>query len=149
MCAMTMERALENAILAELAGARFYEGLAGLTSDEEAKGFFLEMAAEEIDHARHLRQKALTPGAGLELQRVLPERPPASRPPEEGLLEEINLLDAIDVAIEAEQDAMMTYTLLAGQTSRSVSVLFMEIAQTEERHMNILQSLQARLLQQP
>lgn len=142
----SLEQALANAIAAELAGARFYELLAHSTKDTEAIRFFEEMAREEREHADHLRMlSGRMKQAPVESRSVELELPPELANNDENL----ELEEAVEIALEAEYHAIRTYMSMARATDGEVATLFLRVARTEEQHARILEELRARLLEMP
>jgi rubrerythrin len=145
---LTLAEALERAIEAERQGAAFYRMLAGLFTDREAGVFLAEMAAEEDDHARALA--ALVDGGattgGTDWERALSLGDHGTDPDAASGEGALDLLEAVDLALEAERHAAWTYASMGAECDGEVQELFTRLALTERHHAEILEELRARLV---
>ena len=144
---MTFERALRNAIEAERASARFYELLRDSTSDPEAKSFLTKMANDESSHARAIED------LGRKLAKnELPLRPDdnvelVETSTEWADVDEIVFEDALQVAMEAETQASMYYSVLADLfTDQRYRDFFSDLSRTEDSHHRNLEHMQGKLV---
>lgn len=157
---LTYARALVNAVATERSGARFYLGLARNVKDPEARRLFEEMSAEEESHAQSLMDLAERAfgqvPADMDVE-PLTEDPLAARVARET---DMDVFDAVEIALDAEQDAVRSYAELAWLCQQESGVpptnrggdptdacsLFERIAREEERHVQVLEALQGRLV---
>jgi rubrerythrin len=143
---LSMEQALERAIEAERQGAAFYRMVAKMTEDPEARAFLLEMAGEEEQHAATL--KAMATGeqaAAIDWSRILElhetdEAAKAAGGSAEGD-EDMDLREAVEIALEAEKHAAYTYACMGSETEGEVQELFTHLALTEQHHAEMLEGL--------
>lgn len=162
---LTMELALERAIQAERQGAAFYKMVAKMTEDSDARAFLLEMAQEESQHAETLVAMARgEQAAEIDWSRILAiSEPEADKTPVVGLTSEsqddkgqapeaaadeepeMNLREAVELALEAEKHAAYTYACMGAETEGEVQELFTNLALTEQRHAELLEGLLAKL----
>ncbi len=134
------DEALERAIMAEKQGASFYRALASTTSVPEARSFLEQMAEEEEEHAAALaalRDGDELPEEQRELRMVLP--PQSAEPNVDE--EELDLREAVELAIEAEKHAAWTYASMGSATEGCTQELFTRLALTEQRHADVLTEL--------
>jgi rubrerythrin len=133
MPGITLSQAIRNAVETELAAERFYHALAAKTSDPDARQFRLSMADEERDHAADLRM----------LARRLVDDLPAEADRNVSFIEVapgwaghagMTLAEALHVALEAEQNAALTYDALAGSAQGEVAGFLRGLVETEESH---------------
>jgi len=139
---LTFAQAVQSAIATERSGARFYAALARITRDPDARQILVEMQAEEEAHAASLA--ALGPG----LPDVALNLPDPAHADEPEVDDDLDLHEALDIALDAERHAAFTYAELAFRNEGAVSELFQRIAKEEERHADILEALQEKLLSQ-
>ncbi len=141
MKTMTLEQAIRNAIEVEQAAERFYRLLADSTADEEATQFLLAMASQEKEHARAIGTygKKLTDA-------MLPERPDDNvetieASPNWAYVDNMSFKEAVQVALENEQNAALYYDALADSTTGKTASFFKEIAKLEVQHVTIVKEL--------
>lgn len=142
---ITPNQAIRNAIEAEHAAARFYSLLAESTTHRRSRAFLEDMAAYERRHARHVAQ----------LGAVLVDGPLAEQADSDiGLMEtladwrfvdDIDLSDALAVALAAEEQAALFYDALAEYFDEPVKSFFLGLAATEESHATALRQRQRSL----
>ncbi len=139
MTKMTLGQAVRNVIEAEKASEKFYISLKEYSDDDNAKAFFDEMAAKEREHIRMI--ETLWNDAG---QGDLPEK--ADR--ELGFVETVSIWkDAVDisykealvVARDAENQALLYYEALSDSFEGEVKELFATLAKQEEGHAKQLE----------
>ncbi len=134
MTNITAHQAVRNAVEAELAAARFYRLLADSTDDRAAKGFLAELSEQEVGHATAIEQasKDIVDGP-------LPAR---AHGPVEGIetvpswkyADDLNLGDALEVALAAENQAALYYDAFADYLEEPAAGFFRDLARTEENH---------------
>jgi rubrerythrin len=143
---LTLAEALERSIEAERQGAVFYRMLAGIAREGVARGFLLEMAAEEEEHAGVLT--ALAEGrehAEVDWECVLALRPHGHDPDPGAGEGELGLREAVELSLEAERHSAWTYACMGAETEGEVQELFTRLALTEQRHAEVLERLLAEL----
>ncbi|MFH1464166.1 MAG: ferritin family protein [Pseudomonadota bacterium] len=143
---LTLAEALARSIEAERQGAAFYRMLAEIAREGDACRFLLDMAAEEEDHAAVLSAlaegRAYTP---LDWERVL-SLPDQQPDPDISAAEgELDLREAVELALEAERHSAYTYACVGAETEGETQELFTRLALTEQRHAEILERLLATL----
>ena len=130
----TLGQAIRNATEAERAAARFYEALARRAGDGQARVFFEEMVRDERQHAELLESyggelgeayAAQLPEAAVQRIEVVPGWEYA---------ESISIEQALEVAIEAENNAALYYDAMADFTEGDVQAFFRRMATLEEAH---------------
>jgi len=142
---LTFEQAVRNAIEVEKAAASFYRNLKGRAADQKTRDFFEEMARSEDAHARGIEAmgKRLTSGE-------LPLRPDeridtVETSPEWRLIENITLKQALELAIEAENNASLYYDAMADFAQGEVSRFFKRLSENELEHARSLRELYKKL----
>ncbi|MBU1242015.1 ferritin family protein [Myxococcota bacterium] len=135
---ITLEQAIRNAVETERGANRFYTFIAQNTSDPEAKKFLREMAEEEKGHAELIEKlgKKLVEGE-LPLHAdafvALQETAPGWK-----FAEGISLVEALQIAAEAEQGAMMYYEMLADYFPEPHKQFFSGLVKAEEKHLSVV-----------
>lgn len=140
--AITVAQAVRNAVEAERAAAQFYRALAALDLVDEVRGFFLEMAKQEDQHAESIETggKRLVGGA-------LPERADmvvraVESAPEWLVVDSITKQNAISIAHENELKASLFYDALADFCPEPEADFFRQLAKTELEHAKKLEKLE-------
>lgn len=140
--AINVGQAVRNAIDAERAAARFYRALAALDLEPEVRGFFLEMAAQEDQHAKAIETngKRLIDGelparADMDVRSV-------ETAPEWMAVETISKQNAVGIAHENELKASLFYDSLADFCSEPEAEFFRQLAQTELEHAKRLEGVE-------
>jgi len=138
MSSITLEQAIRNAVEAERGAHRFYTFIAQNTSDPEAKKFLQEMALQEKSHAEAIERlgKKLAGGelpVHADAFVAVQETAPGWK-----FVEEISLVEALQIAAEAEQGAMLYYDTLADCFPAPHKEFFSGLVKAEEEHLNIV-----------
>jgi len=140
---LSLPEALERAVLAERQGAEFYRMLADAAAPQ-ARGFLLQMAAEEEEHAALLEGLARR-GQSPEVDwRALLSFDPGEEV-EQVAEGDIDLAEAVGLALEAEKHAAWTYACAGAEAEEEVQALFARLALTERRHAELLERMLAEL----
>lgn len=135
-----LAQAIRNAIEAERAAARFYDALVGKADGAEARAFLRAMAEAERGHADELVRMAERLAAGELPARAdtdvhgietVPCWPDASG---------IDLAEAIELAIDAEQSASLYYDALADCSQGEVAQFFRRLVALEDGHAETLRA---------
>ena len=142
--AMSVGQAIRNAVEAERGSHRFYTFIAENTTDAEARGFLKEMAEQERVHAEAVENlgKKLAGGqlpVSADDNVEVVETAPAWK-----FVDDISLAEALSIAREAEQSAILYYETLADFFPEPLKGFFAQIAKTEEEH---LRTIEAKLKQ--
>ena len=131
---ITLGQAIRNAIEGEKAAERFYLELAAVAREADTRDFLRHVAGEEREHASRLELVArqLVDGA-------LPERadmPVGGIEHAPGLVgsKDLEFAQALALAIEAEDSAVLYYDGLASSCTGEVAAFFMSVRGMEERH---------------
>ncbi len=137
----TLGQAIQRAVAAEHAAARFYETLVQRASDDETRSFFMEMVKEEEQHAMLLEDYGASVPAdeSTRLSDAAAQR--IEVVPGWEYAEGISFEQAIDVAIEAENNAALYYDAMADFTQGEVKTFFQKMASLEEAHAERLRGL--------
>jgi len=130
----TLAQAVRNAIEVEKAAAEFYSRLAAATHDRQARGFLEEIARQEQEHARCIEDF----GRRLDLGE-LPTRPDLNieiveTSPEWQYHDNISMTEALQVALDNENNAAMYYEALASSGEGEIREFFESLTRTEEEH---------------
>jgi rubrerythrin len=130
----TIEQAIRNAIEVERAAARFYTGLVPKATDDRTRQFLEQMAAEEQHHAEEIARM----GARLGTQE-LPERPDhniatVETSPGWDEAESIDLLQALSLALDAENHAALYYDAVADSCGGELQAFLRELSEQELQH---------------
>ncbi len=140
---ITLAQAIKNAIVAEHAAERFYLGLAESCADQGGRTLLREIAAQERDHAAGLEALAARLVAGQ-----LPERADAlvggieTAPGAVGA-QGLALAEALALAVDAENSAILYYDALASTASGEAAAFFARMGKEEEGHAAAIRSLLA------
>lgn len=137
----TLGQAMRNAIEAELAAARFYDGLARRADDDETRAFLEQMAEQERDHAAAIEAMSQQIGTGdlparadtaVNMVETVPGWSDAS---------DIAIHDALELALEAENSAALYYDALSDFCDVGVKAFLQKMAAYEEAHAEKLRDL--------
>ncbi|MBC7260304.1 MAG: ferritin family protein [Chloroflexi bacterium] len=134
--------AVQTAIEAERAARQFYLSAAEKTANPQGKALLLELADFEAYHEQKLADLVRSLGAGQyiayqgkELARPKPEGGKA--PQKEANLRQV--VDVLNLAMDAEQKAQERYSRLAQSTDDPLGkAMFERLAQEEAMHYRIL-----------
>jgi rubrerythrin len=132
--AITLAQAIRNAIAAEQAAESFYLGMAKSVGDEAVRRVLLGIAAQEREHATRLQAMA-----EALVQGDLPERADAlvsaiERSPAGAAAVGMDMRQALEFAIEAENSAILYYDALASSCTGDASAFFEMVGRQEEAH---------------
>lgn len=131
----TIEQAIRNAIETERAAAHFYQTLVPKATDGQTREFLEEMARQEVAHAEAIEEmgKRLTANE-------LPIRPDfnidlVETSPEWKNVESVNLVQALNIAVEAENHAALYYDAMADSfDGGEIREFFKKLMDTELQH---------------
>jgi rubrerythrin len=142
---ITLAQAIRTALEAEHNATQFYEQLATRSAGQRVRQLFDELAAQERDHAARLealgaRDPAFSSAASVDVRAVQVESSP-----EWLRAAQIDLRQALQVAIESEHNAQLYYDAMASSCAREVAGFFESMARTEARHAAVLEQLLQRL----
>jgi rubrerythrin len=139
--AITLAQAIRNAIAAEQAAEKFYLTMAQSAGDEGVRSTLVGIAAQEREHATRLEDMAIAL-----VQGDLPERA-------DGLVNAIensaagaetdgmDLQQALEFAIEAENSAILYYDALAGSCTGDASAFFEMVGKQEQAHAEAIRGI--------
>jgi rubrerythrin len=140
---ITLAQAIKNAIAAEHAAEKFYLGLAESCADDKGRALLRDIAAQERGHAAVLEDLARRLVDGQ-----LPERADAlvrgieSAPGAVGA-EGLAWAEALELAIDAENSAILYYDALATTSTGDASAFFAQMGKEEEGHAAAIRALLA------
>jgi rubrerythrin len=140
---ISLAQAIKNAIAAEEAAEKFYLRLAAECAQERDRDILKGIAAQERNHAVTLQTLAAKLVAGK-----LPERADdlirgIETVPTSGEPENLRLAEALELAIDAENSAILYYDALASTSTGEASAFFNQMSQEEESHAAAIRSLLA------
>lgn len=135
---ITFGQAIRNAVEIEQAAARFYRKLVTHAVDQKTNEFLEEMARQEDQHADQITKVAEQLDAG-----ELPINPDdkvqgVETAPEWCAAENLQLEQALTLAIEGENSAALYYDAMADFASGEVADFFNELVKTEQHHADLL-----------
>jgi len=138
MVMISLGQAMRNAVEAERAAERFYRTLADGTDDASARTFLLDMARQEHEHALLLEDVGGRMAAG-----EMPARADANvelieTAPGWGHARGIGLDQALGLALEAENSAVLYYDALGGSCTGPAREFFESLTENEEEHVRLL-----------
>ncbi|MEZ4219968.1 MAG: ferritin family protein [Polyangiaceae bacterium] len=138
----TVAQAVRNAVAAEKAAAQFYRALAVLDVSPEVRGFFLEMAEQEDQHAAAIEAggKRLV-GAQLPAQANMEVRG-VETAPEWLIANDISPEQALQLARDNEYKASLFYDSLADFCPEPEAGFFRQLAMTEIEHAKLLDEVE-------
>lgn len=130
----TLAQAIRNAIEIERAAARFYAQLVDKAADDKTRDFLQDMCQQEEAHARVIQEMGDKINGG-----DLPAHPDdriqgVETAPDWTYAESIELVQALNLAIEAENNASLYYDAMADSTQGEVAQFFRDLTITEEQH---------------
>jgi rubrerythrin len=140
---ITLAQAIKNAIAAEHAAEKFYIRLAAGCADEKGRKILTDIAAQERGHAATLEALAAKLVAGK-----LPERADAlvhgiETAPAGAESENLGLAEALEIAIDAENSAILYYDALATTSTGEASAFFERMGKEEEGHAAAIRAMLA------
>jgi len=135
---ITFGQAIRNAIAIEQAAARFYRKLLTKAASEEATAFLEMMAQQEDEHAERIAKVAERLESG-----ELPQNPDdklqgVEASPQWCDAEEIQLEQALTMAIEGENSAALYYDAMADFATGEVADFFKDLVKTELKHAELI-----------
>lgn len=142
---ITLAQAIKNAIAAEESAEKFYLNLAAGCAEKKGRAIFEEIAAQERHHAVTLQSLAAKLVAGQ-----LPERADAlvhgiETAPAGSHREDLDLIEALEIAIDAENSAILYYDAMASTSSGEASTFFQQMLKEEEGHASSIRDMLAQL----
>jgi rubrerythrin len=140
---ITLAQAIKNAIAAEQSAERFYLRLAAGCAEDKGRAIFENIAAQERGHAATLEALAAKLVAGQ-----LPERADAlvhgiESAPAGTEAQGLDLIDALEIAIDAENSAILYYDALASTSTGEASAFFEQMGKEEEGHAAAIRTMLA------
>ena len=131
---ISLAEAIKNAIVAEQSAEQFYLRLVRLCAEAKGRQIFTEIAAQEHAHAAALEALAVELVAGR-----LPDRPDAlvqviESAPLGDNAGSLTLAEALEIALDAENSAVLYYDALATTASGEAATFFARMGREEEGH---------------
>jgi len=138
---ITLGQAIKNAIAAEQSAEKFYLRLAAGCADEKGRKILTDIAAQERGHAATLEKLAAKLVAG-----ELPEHADAlvhgiETAPAGDDSENLGLAEALEIAMDAENSAILYYDALATTSTGEASQFFERMGKEEEGHAAAIRAL--------
>lgn len=146
MDTVTLGQAIRNAVAVEKGAKKFYDRLAANSDDAEVQAFFENMATQEQEHADWILAVAEQLDAGELPQRADAKVHGVERAPGWSEVTDIQLDEAVTLAMEAENSAALYYDVMADQTTGVTRELFQKLTRIEEQHAEALESFRAEHL---
>lgn len=137
MSEVSVAQAIRNALEAERAAARFYERLRQNTNDPAAQAFLAQMARAEEAHARSIEDASTTLAATLPTDADALADAVETAPGWEWI-EDLDLGEALQIALEAEHSAALFYEAVADALTGEARAFFEQLAATEGEHARAL-----------
>jgi len=142
--AITLAQAIRNAIAAEQAAEEFYLSMAESAGSEDVRRTLVDIAAQEQGHAMRLQDMA----AAL-VQGDLPERADTlvnaiEISPAGAEAAGMDMQQALEFAIEAENSAILYYDALASSCTGDASAFFQLVGKQEEAHAEAIRGILER-----
>ena len=142
--AITLAQAIRNAIAAEQAAEKFYLSMAESAGAGDVRRTLVGIAAQEREHATRLEEMA----ASL-IQGVLPERADMlmhaiESSPAGADAGKMDMQQALEFAIEAENSAILYYDALAGSCTGDASAFFEAVGKQEQAHAEAIRGILRR-----
>ncbi len=138
---ITLAQAIRNAIAAEHAAEKFYLRLAAGCGEAKGRKLLMDIAAQERNHAATLEALATKLVAGQ-----LPERADAlvqgiETAPAGSEAEGLSLAAALEIAVDAENSAILYYDALATTATGEAATFFERMGKEEEAHADAIRAL--------
>ncbi len=145
MSQIELARAIHDLVESECSSAAFYTTLAGTATDPEVVRFFEEMAKAETRHAEAL--ETLVHKLPQDLANLAPSGAlgRAEIAMGWGSADGLSLREAMELAMEAEQNAQLVFDALAETNGGMAGELFARLARAEAAHVEQLQQAMAEL----
>jgi rubrerythrin len=142
---ITLAQAIRNAIAAEQSAERFYLRLAEGCAGDRGREILAGIAAQERGHAATLERLAAQLVTGK-----LPERPDAlvdgiETAPAGAEPDNLDLLHALEIAVDAENSAILYYDALASTSTGEASAFFAQMGKEEESHAEAIRAMLAEI----
>ena len=139
--AITLAQAIRNAIAAEQAAEKFYLDMAKSAADQDVRRTLVGIAAQEREHATRLESVATAL-----VQGNLPERADSpvnciENSPAGAGAGGMDMQEALQFAIEAENSAILYYDALAGSCTGDASMFFEMVGKHEEAHAETIRGI--------
>ncbi len=146
MTILKLEQALLMAIDTELAAARRYESMAMRAAAPDTERFLRHMAEQEKRHAGLIQEAAKEWSSQAErmIGRTVDDE---AGPPAWEFPEDLELLEAVDLALTAEEQAAGYYRSLSRSPNSEVAEFFQDMEKRERAHVDELQRFKAKLQQ--
>jgi len=145
MSSLSFKQALCNAIAAEREAERLYNTLCDKSKDPNTIAFLKDIANDERKHASDLEEiKSKFPN--LEFCPEPDQISNIEAPMGWEDVDEINFVDAINIAIQGENNATMIYDALSDSTEGEVSEFFKSLSKTESLHALKLEKIKEKSL---
>ncbi len=135
---ITFGQAIRNAVVIEQAAASFYRKLVSQTVDQKTIDFLEEMARQEDDHAEQIAKVAERLDAGELPVNANDQVQGVETAPEWGMVENLQLEQALTLAIEGENNAALYYDAMADFAAGEVADFFNDLVKTEQHHAELL-----------
>jgi rubrerythrin len=129
---LSTARAIREAIDAEYAAARFFDGMARHAVDDVALGLFSTLAASEREHARAIERERERIRQGEVPGKAEGPNIALDHAPRWDSASQITLAQAIGFAVETKRHAVRLYDAIADCVDRDGSRFFRELAQAED-----------------
>lgn len=145
MSSVSFKQAICNAIEAEKEAAKLYLELSEKAEDPNAIAFLKDLAKTETGHMQEL-EKIRGNFADDDLCGSFSHMPNVEAPLGWENAENINFVDAINLAIQGENNASMIYDAMADSTEGDLSEFFRSLSRTENLHAEKLDKVKKRSL---
>jgi rubrerythrin len=138
---ITLAQAIKNAIVAEQSAEKFYLRLAAGCADEQGRRLLSGIAAQERNHAATLESLAVRLLAGQlpthadALVNVIESAPAGAES------DDLELAEALEIAVDAENSAILYYDALASTATGDAKVFFERMGQEEEGHAAAIRAM--------
>jgi len=141
---LTLGQAVRNAISAERASAAFYRVLATRVSNPSAKKFFLELVGVEHLHATEIENVSRSLLHGPLAHRANIQVESVETAPWWTFDDNVDVVGAMYVALEAELHAARYYAMVASQLQGEEAEFFHSLARTEQDHAELIRAALAK-----
>jgi rubrerythrin len=142
---ITLAQAIRNAIAAEKSAEQFYLRLARRCVNQTGRAILSDIAIQERHHAETLESLAVQMDAGQ-----LPEYADSlvhgiETAPAGEAKGDLDYAEALDLAIEAEDSAVLYYEALAATASGDASLFFARMGKEEALHAAAIRALREKI----
>lgn len=138
----TIDELLNEALNAEVKAKEFYTNAASKALSQKGKDFFSELAEFEQKHYDLVKGIIDARQSGSSLQVPVPQNIPVIQPEIEGEVEpnKDEIVDIMNIAIQAEKDAQERYKTIADMYDNSDGKqIFSDLAEEESKHQRVLE----------